>query len=264
MAVGFDAKMTAGNSSDGFNQEAIGATSVSSTGMTIGGAASLLVAMLAFGAGGGTAPTSLSMTWNGVTLTAQAFVVSSGGGAMAAVYLFTLVNPATGNRTLAGAWTTAQDCYMSCISFTGTDTVTGVAVADNTTTSQVTTITVPSTVDGATVAVFAVDGSTPTVNFTKIWAEAPNNPGGGASYTLGGTSNAHTFTGGGGTRQALAGVHVIAASGGGSSVTYPELERGTNRGSNRGRNTGIARSFVRRDRIFVPAYAVVGELREAA
>lgn len=76
-----------------------------------------------------------------------------------------------------------------------------------------------------------------------------------------GTSISFTFPG---SVAWVGGLVGLSAGGGGSTVTYPELERGTNRGSNRGRNTGIARSFVRRDRIFVPAYAVVGELREAA
>lgn len=54
-----------------------------------------------------------------------------------------------------------------------------------------------------------------------------------------------------------------AGGGGGATITYPELERGI-RGLTRGVVPGLARSFVRRDRIFVPAYAVVGDLRVAA
>jgi hypothetical protein len=42
--------------------------------------------------------------------------------------------------------------------------------------------------------------------------------------------------------------------GGGGSPTYPQLERGV-RGLARGLAGGLARAFVRRDRIFVPAYA---------
>lgn len=79
-------------------------------------------------------------------------------------------------------------------------------------------------------------------------------------------SIAGTFTAGSAAQDWITSVAAFKAGGGGggATVTYPELERGTNRGSNRGRNTGIARSFVRRDRVFVPAYAVVGDLKVAA
>lgn len=50
--------------------------------------------------------------------------------------------------------------------------------------------------------------------------------------------------------------------GGGGSPTYPQLERGI-RGLARGVAGGIARSFVRKDRIFVPAYATY-DLKAAA
>jgi hypothetical protein len=73
-------------------------------------------------------------------------------------------------------------------------------------------ITVTSDTSGATLAVFGVNGSTPTMNFSKVFDNAPLDPGGGSSYTIGGTSNIHTFTGAGGTVQALAGVHIIAAA----------------------------------------------------
>src|SRR6267142_3323532 len=103
------------------------------------------------------------------------------------VAIFTLVSPASGAKTLAGSWTTSADCYMSAASFSGTDLVTGIKVSDNITATNTTTITVTSTTDGATVACFGVDGGAPTVNFTKIYSEAPLGPGGGASFTLGGT-----------------------------------------------------------------------------
>lgn len=225
MAVGFDAKMAAGNSADGLNQEATGATSISSTGITVGGSATLLVAVLAFAQGNAsTTPTSITATWNGAVMTAGPTVTSGTGTPYATAAIFYKISPASGANTLAAAWTNSHDCYMSAVSFTGTDTSTGINAAHSTTATGTTTITITSDANGATVAVFAVDGSAPTVNFTKIFSEAPLNPGGGASYTLGGTSNAHTFTGAGGSVQALAGIHVIAAAGG-ATVTYPELER---------------------------------------
>lgn len=212
MAVAFDASMTTGNSADGLNQQAAAAVAISSTGITVGALATLLVVVFEW-QNSIADVTGRTATWNGVPMVERATVVSTSGGVFNRVSTFTLVNPASGAQTLAGGWTTASDCYMSAVSFTGTDTVTGVNAADNTTATNVTTITVPSDASGATVAVFGVNGATPTVNFNKIFAEAPLNPGGGASYQLGGASNAHTFTGGGGTIQALAGVHVIAGTG---------------------------------------------------
>jgi hypothetical protein len=206
MAAALDASMTAGNSADGLNQQASAVTTISSTGITVGASATLLVATLTFATT--TNPTGITMTWNSVSMTAGPSVTSS----TVLSLIFYLINPASGAKTLSASWTTANDCYMSAVSFTGTDTVTGIKVSDNTTATNVTSITVPSSTDGATVANFSVNGATPTVNFTKIWAESPLAPGGGGSFTLGGTSNVHTFTGAGGSLQALVGVHVLASS----------------------------------------------------
>lgn len=216
MSVAFDAKMTGGDLDSGRCQGATNATSCSSTGMTIGGSASLLIGIIVFGEStAGTAPSNLAMTWNGVAMTLRANVSSVSGGFHADAYIFSLVSPDTGNHTLQATWSDAQDAYMSCVSFTGTDTNTGVEPADNTTATQTDTIGVPTEANGATVACFGVDGADPTVNQTEIFSTAPNAPGGGASYAIGGsTSNSHTFTGAGGSRQALAGVHVIAAPAG--------------------------------------------------
>jgi hypothetical protein len=208
MAVGFDAKMTAGNSADGFSAEVQGGTALSTTGITVGASATCLVATLVFSG----AVTSLTVTWNGVGMTQEPTVTS---GAII-VYIFRLVSPASGAQALAAAWTTARDLYLGAVSFTGTDTTTGVQVADNTTATNVTAIAIPTGSTGATVAVFGVDGATPTIDQTTLWGVSNFGPGGGASYALGGTTtNTHNFTGAGGTVQALAGVHVIAAAGGG-------------------------------------------------
>ena len=54
MAVAFDAKMTGGNAADGHNQRGDNVTTVSSTGMTVGASATLLVAVyIGAGSGGG-------------------------------------------------------------------------------------------------------------------------------------------------------------------------------------------------------------------
>jgi hypothetical protein len=215
MAVALDASMTAGNSADGFNQEASSVTTISSTGITVGASATLLVAMLTLGTG--SVATGITMTWNGVSMTAGPTI--SHTSVVSAI--FYLINPASGAKTLSASWTGLVDCYMSAVSFKTSDTVTGIKVADSTTATQTTSLTVASSTDGATVVNFAEDGGVPTVNFTKIWAEAPLGPGGGGNFTLGGTSNVHTFTGGGGANQAIVGVHILAPAAGG--VIFLEL-----------------------------------------
>jgi hypothetical protein len=210
MAVAFDASMTAGNSTDGLNQQVSNSATISSSGgITVGGSASLLVAVFVWQDNLSTDILARSATWNATPMTEGPTILQTTGTNNLRVSIFTLVSPASGAKILAGAWTNLSDCYMSAASYTGTDTVTGIKVADSVTASGTTTITVTSSTDGATVAVFGVNGNVPTVNFNKIFAEAPLNPGGGASYQIGGTSNAHTFTGGGGTIQSLAGVHII-------------------------------------------------------
>lgn len=212
MSVAFDANMTGGNGVGGKDQNASAATSVTgATLITVGAGASLLVVTLTWGSGASVDPTSRTCTWNGVSMTEGPSVgVTDGGTHRERVSIFTLVNPAPGQNALTASWTGSCDAYMSATSFSGTDTATGIKVADSITATATTTITPTSDASGATVACFAVDGGAPTTNFNQIYSEAPLTPGGGASYQLGGASNAHTFTGAGGTIQALAAVHVIA------------------------------------------------------
>lgn len=207
-AVAKDASMTAGNSADGLNQQASSATTISSTGITVGAGATCLVGIIAL-EGVSTAPTGITMTWNSVSMTQHAIATHT----KVVTAFFVLVSPASGAKTLQASWTNSSDVYMSAISFTGTDTSTCVNATDDITATAGTSITITSTTNGATVGQFATDGATPTMNFTKIYAESPLLHGGGANFTLGGTSNVHTFTGAGGTTPALSGVHVIAGAG---------------------------------------------------
>lgn len=227
MSALFDAKMTGGNSADGLNQEATAAATISSTGMTVGVNARLIVVVAHWQSASGVVLSGISGTWNAVALTAGPTVnhTAGGGGPENRSAIFYLVAPASGNKTLALSWTGSADCYMSCVSFTGTNTTTPIVIADNVTGTTGTTVTITSATNDATVAVWGTNGSPPTVNFTKIFAEAPLNPGAGASYTTGGASNGHTFTGAGGTNPAWAGVHILGAvgGGGGSSSMSPAL-----------------------------------------
>ena len=213
-AVAFDARMTGGNGTGGNNQACDDVTTcTSTTGVTLGGSATCIVGMLVFASqGANTIPTGITMTWNGVAMTAGPSAASQSGADYALSVLFYLTNPATGQQVLSASWTNSNDSYMSAISFTGTATSACVNATNNITATQATSLAITSTTDGATVANFAVDGSIPTMNQTAIWAEAPLSPGGGGSYAIGGTSNSHTFTGAGGSRQAIAGVNVVAGA----------------------------------------------------
>lgn len=204
--------MTGGNGVGGASANVSAATALSqAAAMTIGGTATLLIAVIGI-QGATLSATSVALTWNGVAMTPG----PSQTDAPNAIYcgIFYKINPATGSQTLAATWTNAGDCEMSCISFIGTDTSTGIKTADNATkTSAVdpADISVTSATGDATVAMLLnKNGAASTVNFTKIFAEAPLNPGSAASYQLGGTSNDHTFTGGAGVSQVMTGVHVLA------------------------------------------------------
>lgn len=218
MAAVFDANMTGGNGAGGLDQNAAAATSVTtSSAMIVGALATLLIVTLAWGSSTSVDPSSRTCTWDGVAMIEGPTGVVTSGGRSERASIFYLVNPAPGTKTLTAAWAGACDVYMSATSFSGTDAVTGIKVADSVTATATTTITITSDATGLTVAVFCVDGAAPTTNFNAIYSEAPLTPGGGASYQLGGASNAHTFIGAGGTIQILAGVHVIAAATGPSN-----------------------------------------------
>ena len=216
MAVAFDARITAGNSADGFSQQANNVTSISSTGLTIGGSATGLLVGLGMGdsSHSGITSSAWAITWNGVTVPiGPTKTFTDTGPNILTVVLAALGNPATGNHTLAASWTGANDCYMGAASFTGTDTATVIATADNITGSGGSdpySITVTSTTDGATVALASYGGGNSTSNQTLIFTNSPFSPGAAMDYALGGTSVTHTFSGGGGFGCASAGVHILA------------------------------------------------------
>jgi hypothetical protein len=209
--------MTGGNSSDGDCIQADDATSFSDAScITVGGTATLLVGV---GVYDGTIAniTNGAATWNGVSMTRVVQDDTSGSGAFISAAIFTLVSPTTGTQTLAGSWTTTADTYFGAASFTGTDTTDGIDET-HTTTTGTTAVTITSTTDGATVAVSGKNSSDPTVDQTTIWINSPLDPGGGATYAIGGTSNTHTFTFPSGDAQAIAGIHIIAAAAGGRTT----------------------------------------------
>lgn len=258
MAVALDVLFTGGNADSGRCQQADNATSVSDTdGITLGAGATLLIAVIHWqGNTDGNGPTSITATWNGVgstgNLTAQN---SSGRQNTSAVFWWNA--PATGAKTLTFNWTNACDAYMSAASFTGTHATTPIATGDNASGTSGTTVTVTSTTDGATVAIWGTNGADPTCNFNEIFSQAPLDPGAGASYQLGGTSNGHTFTGAGGTTPAWAGVHIVAAA---AATGQPTVKRqgGVGYMSHGGHQYGAGRMVWRmQDNLLLPDKTIV-------
>jgi hypothetical protein len=118
MAVAFDAKAT----SDVVDASNTSPATLSN--MTVGAAATLLIAAACCG-DGTTAAVPTGMTWNGVAMTLVSHIAAA-SGTPTNVYIFALVNPATGNKTLSCSYTadagTGPTIYLDCWSFSGTDT----------------------------------------------------------------------------------------------------------------------------------------------
>ena len=88
-----------------------------STVITVG-SGNALVITVSFGYSG-SAPTSVSCTWNGVPATNLSSKDFTGGGASS--YVFGLRSPASGAQTLALNWTNSAEVFVDAISFTGVD-----------------------------------------------------------------------------------------------------------------------------------------------
>ncbi len=213
MSVSVDAVMTTGNGVGGAYAElATAGELITSSGMTVGSGATLLVVMILLG---NTVAQTPVVTWDGVSMTVGPILLCITGVVQAAI--FTLVNPHVGNKTLSASWSTGNaTCYMSAISFKGTDTITGINSTDSTSGSNVASLTVTSSTDGATVATYINDtNTTGAPNFTAIFQAtdlggSPQFMVGYGNYKLGGTSNIHTFASA--TEDvAIVGVHVIAS-----------------------------------------------------
>ncbi len=112
MAVVFDAQSSA---------DTTGAAAVSfsnSTNLTVGtGANRGLVVLIAWSS---TAPTGISITWDGVALSLVSGATSVNGAA-GNTAIYCLVNPNSGTKTLAGSWTGSRDFYVAGVAYTGVE-----------------------------------------------------------------------------------------------------------------------------------------------
>jgi len=212
--VSVDATMTTGNCSTdctptGHAQEASSSASITSTGMTVGTGATMLLATLSMYNGSGNSITSIACTWDNAgtpqTMTLQANNQTAQSKISA---IFSLANPHTGNLSLYCAvqpTNALSSIYLSAISLKHA----GIAQSDNVSVASATSLAVPTSSDGASVAVFSGTSDKPTMTGTALFGDGHLNGGGGASYILGGsTSNTHSFTGQG--NGSISGVHLVA------------------------------------------------------
>lgn len=194
------------------------------TGITVAGGDTALLVVISYDRSAGT-------TWTSVLWGAQAMTLvpgtDSGTGAGRATIMYGVVNPTTGNQTLAivTAGGGGENWYIDAISFTGTD-VTNVATAFpngtfTTGTSTTPSVTVTSASGDHTVATHcSTSGNFSAVNETQLYFSnagasvngAANRAAGAASVTLSATILSSTWTSAGTSVKA-------AAAGGGQTGT---------------------------------------------
>lgn len=139
------------------------------SGLTIGsGSNRALVAVLLFGGGNAGAASSISVTWNGVSLSQIIGPVSN--GTVGDIYIYGMVNPASGNHNLVVTWAgSSVGLWTSLISFTGANqtggTTTFANAVSNTGSGSVPTI---NATNGANQV--AVAGFMSAANFTTTGA----------------------------------------------------------------------------------------------
>lgn len=181
-------------------------TSMSTTGLTIGSRSHLvLVAQVTFEEPSGIS--GLTVTWNGVGMT-QIVGVDTG---TSQAYLYGLVNPATGNHTLAASWTGNAAATINGTSFynakqTGGATTFYGAQSTSSGGSSPMSVTVSSATGDMVIGVCQGEYSTttPTTNKTKLYGEYRGYADGAGAYCAGAASITMTFTAGGATLYAVA------------------------------------------------------------
>lgn len=214
MAVAFNSKNTI------FNHSPVG-TSYNITDMTVGSSLSnsALICYMAFQ----TQVTGIVATWNGVSMTQ---IGSGDSGTTERLVLFGLLNPDSGNNTLAISWTGSTQLSAGCACFTGVNQ-TSVAVAfpnftTNTGSSSTSTVTVTTANGNAVVAMHGAptsSGGVSSVNNTELGRDNVASHSCGANYVLSSGSSA-TMTG---TWDASisfisVGTDILASGGGGGGV----------------------------------------------
>jgi hypothetical protein len=190
-------------------------TSMSTTGLTIGSTANrVLVAQVTFEDPSDI--TGLTVTWNSVGMTQIGGIDANGGTSQA--YLYGLVNPDSGNHTLAASWTNNAAATINGTSFYnakqtgGATTFYGIQTTGSSGSSPL-SVTVSSFVGDMVIGVCQGEYSatTPTTNKTKLYGEYRGYADGAGAYCVGAASVTMTFTAGGATLYAVAACGIRAA-----------------------------------------------------
>lgn len=194
-------------------------TSLNLTTLTVSaGSDNCLFALLVLGDGG--TPTGVGITWNSTSMTLVDSQVNSRGQNL---YIYRLVAPTTGNQTLAASWTGSDDAVLAAINFSGVDQTTPVVTAHTqkpTGSSTAPSATVTSATNDATLTLSGASTNTGTPSFTtprtqtQVFTDSSQIDNlAEASYALGGTSNAHSFTLTTSLDWAAVGIHIQATQG---------------------------------------------------
>ena len=153
----------------------------------------------------GSAFATQALTWNGVSMTLMGSgSMSSGAGQ---IYVYGLLNPASGNNTLQGTWSASTRAAIGCASFTGVNQGSlGAAFPNianlNDQSSTTAGITVPSATNHVALGVYCAnipsDWGTPsnTVMFHDINFPATNPAGNYEPNPTGSTAFTYTLLGG--------------------------------------------------------------------
>jgi hypothetical protein len=169
------------------------------------------------------ANTSPACTYNGVSMTNQGFVGTSGGGA--AETGFTLLNAASGANTLACTTSTAKNYWVFVASYTGVDTSAGIdsAVMKADTGSKTASMPFPvtSSVSGDWGVVLNATGHAPSIganlnaqrqnNGNAIIADSNASLGSAGSYNLTITQSSDWWYGGMGVALKAAAIAPVSA-----------------------------------------------------
>lgn len=174
---------------------------------------------------------TVTMSWNGVSMSAIGSGVNVGGAGGTSVFMFGLKSPASGAKILRTDWTggnTPAAIYLGYVTFTGSDT-SGTGWNNNTSntggSSSPATVTVTTTSGDMAVAVEGNTGgapSDPPQNGTKDWLDTNLTPNGAEAHNAAsGTSTTVSWTLGGSSGDwAVIGVNVQQPQ---SGVTTDQL-----------------------------------------
>jgi hypothetical protein len=158
--------------------------------------------------------TGAALTWNGVSMT---LIGSQSDAAGFYLYLFGLVNPASGAQTLSLSWTSggSPQIYLAAASFTGVNQTGGTAsfanFASASGTNNAPTLTVTSATGNMVVASFTDSNGTITGG-TLLWNDQANYPDWSGAYASGAASVTVSSGNEGDTDWCAIGASLVAAT----------------------------------------------------